>query len=123
MARPIKIRRVCRLPGNREFQPSGSDSGEIVILSVDEYEALRLVDLEGLTQEECAAQMAVSRPSVCMTLENARKKLADMLVNGKRLKIEGGPVTVCEHAEGCCGRCGSCPNASACERHCQKRRL
>ena len=105
MARPSKCRFICRMPAHREFAPRGRESRETVILTVDEYEALRLVDLEGMTQEECAGQMGVSRPSVCAILESARRKVADMIVGGKGMRIEGGTVTVCDHGEMCREHC------------------
>jgi predicted DNA-binding protein (UPF0251 family) len=67
---------------------------EQVALTVDELEALRLADLEGLYQEEAAGRMNVSRQTFGRIVEAARKKVADALVNGKALSIEGGPVEV-----------------------------
>ena len=116
MARPVKRRRVCRMPGVRDFAPCGKAECETVTLTVDEYEALRLADLEGLTQEECAVQMDVSRASVCATLDSARHKLADMVVNGKGLRIEGGSVVLCEHQEHCHGHQGACSHRKSCPR-------
>lgn len=103
------------MPGISEFAPCGRESRcESVVLTLDEYEALRLADLEGLTQEQCAEQMDVSRASVCATLDSARRKMADMLVNGKRLIIDGGPVVICEQS-GCHSRCSRsrCPFTQA----------
>ena len=65
-----------------------------VALTVDELEALRLADLEGLYQEQAAQQMNVSRQTFGRIVEAARKKVADALVNGKALSIEGGPIEV-----------------------------
>ena len=59
-------------------------------MTLDEYEAIRLLDLENLQQEQAAAQMGVARTTVQLIYNNARRKLADCLVNGKRLVIEGG---------------------------------
>lgn len=67
-----------------------------MILEVDEYESIRLIDYEGLTQEECAKQMNLIRTSVQAIYAQARRKLADSLVNGKRLEIRGGAYVVCE---------------------------
>ena len=115
MDRPSKIRRVCRVPATMEFAPCGVDRhADTVVLTVDEYEAIRLTDLEGMTQEECAAQMAVSRASICSTLDSARRKLADMVVNGKRLKIAGGSVVICGR-DGCHGHRGG--RGRCCECH------
>ena len=77
---------------------------ECVQMTLDEYEAIRLLDLENLQQEQAAAQMGVARTTVQLIYNNARRKLADCLVNGKRLVIEGGDVALCErHAQ--------CPDA------------
>jgi len=65
-------------------------------MTVDEYEAIRLIDLEGLTQEECAKQMNVARTTVQGIYAEARKKLARSLVDGKILLIEGGEYRLCE---------------------------
>lgn len=67
-------------------------------MTLDEYEAIRLMDLENLQQEQAAAQMGVARTTVQLIYNNARRKLADCLVNGKRLVIEGGDVALCERA-------------------------
>lgn len=71
---------------------------------IGEYETLRLIDLLGYTQDECAGQMGVARTTVQAVYNCARKKLADMLVNGKRLVIEGGNYELCGIAQSCCGR-------------------
>ena len=63
-------------------------------MTLDEYEAIRLMDLENLQQEQAAAQMGVARTTVQLIYNNARRKLADCLVNGKRLVIEGGDVAL-----------------------------
>jgi predicted DNA-binding protein (UPF0251 family) len=65
---------------------------EDVALSVDEFEALRLADLEGLYHDRAAEQMAVSRATFGRIVETARRKVADALVRGKALKIGGGVV-------------------------------
>ena len=106
MARPKKQRRVCAEPVRCRFSPEHGSAEETVQLTVDEYEALRLIDLKHLTQEQCAAQMQVARTTVTAIYDSARQKLADMLVNGKTLEIGGGDVTVCGHLDECCGRCG-----------------
>lgn len=79
---------------------------EAVILNLDELECIRLLDLEGMTQEQCANQMQVARPTVTAIYEEARRKLAEVLVRGKALEIQGGSVRVCEQGSHCCGRCG-----------------
>ena len=98
MARPRKWRRVCCLPDINRFGPldSGVEKEQIVIMSVDEYETIRLIDLEGLTQEECAGQMNVARTTVQGIYQKARKKIAESLVMGKILRIEGGDYKLCD---------------------------
>ncbi|NMA50917.1 MAG: DUF134 domain-containing protein [Mollicutes bacterium] len=106
MARPRKRRRVCCLPISNSFGPLNpllKKEGHI-IMSVDEYEAIRLIDLEGFTQEECALQMNVARSTVQGIYVEARKKLAEVLVNGKSLTIEGGEYRLCDGQNKSCGR-------------------
>ena len=90
MARPIRCRRIAQMPVYRSFSPDDTAAAEIVRMTVDEYEALRLLDGEGLTQEACAARMNISRTTVTAIYDSARKKIADALVHGKRLLITGG---------------------------------
>jgi predicted DNA-binding protein (UPF0251 family) len=74
------------------FRPVGPPASALqgVRLSVEEIESIRLKDLEGLEQEECAQKMRISRPTFHRILESARKKVADALINGKAIQIEGG---------------------------------
>jgi predicted DNA-binding protein (UPF0251 family) len=92
MARPEKLRCVAQLPNVGSFRPVGIPASALqaVRLSLEELESIRLKDLEELEQEECAQQMRVSRPTFHRILESARKKLADALINGKAIQIEGG---------------------------------
>ena len=92
MPRPPKCRRVCALPRTSRFLPDGGEGEALlpVVLLVDEYEAIRLIDLEGLSQEECAQQMEVARSTVSAIYDSARKKIAQSIVGGRRLTIEGG---------------------------------
>ena len=90
MPRPFRCRRIEQLPVYRSFSPDDITATENVLMSVDEFEALRLLDDEGLTQEACAARMNIARTTVTAIYESARKKIADALVNGKRLLITGG---------------------------------
>ncbi len=110
MPRPRKCRRVCELPRHTEFR-SCSSEGESVPMAVDEYEAIRLIDLEGLTQEEAAGQMQVGRSTVQSIYNSARYKLALCLVSGRPLIITGGDYEVCPRQRPCggCRRSGSCP--------------
>lgn len=81
-------------PGTTHFKPAGAPvSGlEEIVLSVDEYEALRLKDLLGIGQAGAAEKMDVSQPTFHRTLINARKKVADAIVNGKAIRIQGGNI-------------------------------
>ncbi len=98
MPRPVKWRKICRLPESNKFGPLDLDAKEenCVRMTVDEFETIRLIDLEGLTQEECAKQMNVARTTVQGIYAEARKKIAQSLVNGKVLVIEGGEYRLCE---------------------------
>lgn len=110
MPRPRKCRKVCCLPKVNEFHPeSGSESGadNKIILTVDEYETIRLIDKEGFSQEECASYMRVARTTVQQIYNKARKKIADALVEGIGLRIEGGEYSLCDGEEQECG-CGGC---------------
>ena len=112
MPRPVKCRKVCCMPENLEFIPSNFDfEKEPVAMTVDEYETIRLIDREGLSQEECGNLMEVARTTVQQIYTSARKKLADALVEGLPLKIGGGEYRLCEGADihmGC-ANCASCP--------------
>lgn len=99
MARPSKCRRICLEPAYDSFVPSGFSSSQKVVLSVDEYEAIRLVDLEKFTHEQCARQMGISRTTVTEIYESAREKLADCIVNGKELQIAGGNYQLCDGSQ------------------------
>ena len=106
MARPIKCRKVCRLPDVNEFRPAGGKS-RCVILTVDEYETIRLIDREGFSQEECAGFMQIARTTVQQIYNSARFKIAEALVDGTGIRIEGGSYTLCDGSEKQC-RCGGC---------------
>lgn len=98
------------MPRVEAFGPVGeSHTDEWVTMSVDEYEIIRLMDLEGLSQDESAERMGVARSTVQRIYDDARKKLADFLISGKSLKIEGGDFRLCEANEqercGCHGHC------------------
>lgn len=92
MARPRNCRRVGFMPESNYFKPRGVPLSmlEEVILTVDEFEAIRLADLENLYQEQAAEKMKVSRPTFGRIIDSAHKKVAEALVKGKALKIEGG---------------------------------
>ena len=96
------------MPRTREFHPAGgSPRKEAVVLTVDEYEAVRLIDRQGFSQEECSAYMQVARSTVQSIYNSARKKLAEALVDGRSLRIEGGNYQLCDGREVYCG-CGGC---------------
>jgi len=98
MPRPKCCRNVCGVPDKNYFKPRGIPISQLeeVVLSLDEYEAIRLADYEQLYQEEAAGRMNISRQTFGRIIEAAHKKIADVLINGKAMKIEGGEVTVSE---------------------------
>ena len=113
MARPRKCRCICAMPAVKGLQPIETPARGELPLGYDEYEVIRLLDYEGLSQEECARRMEVSRPTVTRIYEAARRKLAEALVNGRRLVLEPGDVVVCPgprpecaHNRACCHRRG-----------------
>jgi predicted DNA-binding protein (UPF0251 family) len=109
MPRPRKCRKVCCLPKSNLFGPLNIKNLEekIIVMTVDEYETIRLMDLEGMTQEECAEKMNVARTTVQRIYNDARLKIAKSLVNGDILKIEGGDYKLCDESEPLCG-CSRC---------------
>lgn len=110
MARPCKRRRICMEPEYDSFAPDGIPSDGSIVLTLDEYEAVRLMDLERNTQEQCARQMDIARSTVAEIYDTARYKIADSIVHGKPLLISGGHYRFCDGtASGCrrrrrCGR-------------------
>lgn len=92
MPRPPSFRRVGCLPQSSYYKPRGIPLSVLqhVTLTVDELEAIRLTDLEGLYQADAAEKMNISRQTLGRILESAHRKIADALVNGKALQIEGG---------------------------------
>ena len=108
MPRPKKCRRVCDYPQTLTFFPEDHKNREqVVILTVDEYETIRLIDKEGLSQEQCCDFMQVARTTVQQIYASARKKLADVLVDGLPLRIEGGDYQLCNGGNQACG-CTNC---------------
>lgn len=95
MPRPKKCRRICALPRCSSFGPLEGAADGRVEMAVEEYEAIRLIDLLGCTQEECAAQMGVARSTVQQVYDTARRRLAQALVEGRRLHISGGDYVLC----------------------------
>lgn len=107
MPRPKCCRQVGEIPEKTCFRPEGviSSYPKEVLLNLDEYESLRLADLEGLYQEEAASRMNVSRQTFGRIVEAAHRKVADAIVNGKTLRIEGGPVSIEAVGTTRCPRC------------------
>ncbi len=142
MARPTKWRKIENVPSIPYFIPSETDAAGVLenTLKLEELEAIRLKDLEGLEQEECAEKMEVSRPTFQRILLSAREKIADSLINGKTIHVEGGNFTrnICpvkcldcgkewlesfenleaiKNGEYVCPTCGS--KATACGKNCK----
>lgn len=103
MARPCKKRRICQLPRCTAFRPQGTSERPTVRLTLEEFECLRLMDYEGLTQAACAAQLGVARTTAQALYQSARVRLAAALVEGRPLVIEGGSYELCP-----------CTNAASC---------
>lgn len=111
MPRPRKWRRVCTMPMCSEFGPENGCQQGVMPMTIDEYETIRLIDLEGYTQEQCAQQMEVARTTAQAAYASARRKIAQCIVNGLTLSIGGGEYRLCEHRQYCHGssRCaGKC---------------
>ncbi len=106
MPRPKKDRIVHQPPLYNRFKPVGIRRGILdeIILSLDEYEAIRLADFVGLDHEQAAEEMEISRSTFTRLIDKARKKIAAMLVEGKELIIEGGNI----HFRGNVLRCQQC---------------
>ena len=94
MTRPKSLRQIEVLPGNTWFKPAGVSMRNLeeVSLTLDEFEAIRLADMEGLYQSNVAERMNVSRQTIGRILSNAHKKIAEALVHGKAIRLEGGKV-------------------------------
>lgn len=94
--RPRCLRNVSEVPEVNYFKPRGIPSVnlEIVVISVEELEAIRLVDFIGFEHEEAAGKMNVSRKTIWRDLKSGRKKVADALINGKAIEIKGGNFVV-----------------------------
>ena len=110
MPRSAKCRRVCQLPSHCRFSPEQPGGNESVVLTVEEYETVRLMDYLGFNQESAAAQMGVARTTVQRIYAQARRKLSVFLVEGRPLTIDGGSYTLCPRrgGQGCSGCGGGC---------------
>jgi uncharacterized protein len=109
MPRPCKRRRICGLPSCRHFGPKDIRTADEqpIIMTLDEFETIRLIDLEGLKQEECAGQMKIARTTAQAIYNSARSKIAECLINGKELTIAGGNYELCD-GSALGGMCGCC---------------
>ncbi|MEF9942450.1 MAG: DUF134 domain-containing protein [Lachnospiraceae bacterium] len=116
MPRPCKQRRICAKPGCEHFGPKSNTTTErqTIMMTLDEFECIRLIDLEGMTQEQCAAQMKVARTTAQAIYNRARFKLAECLVNEKELHIDGGDYEICD------GITETAPCEHRCKRHCHR---
>jgi predicted DNA-binding protein (UPF0251 family) len=96
MVRPRLCRRVRFNPEITYFKPAGVRMRELeqVILTFDEYEAIKLIDFEGIEQIKAGEMMRISQPTLSRLLRNARKKISEAIVNGKAIKIEGGAYKI-----------------------------
>jgi len=98
MPRPRKQKLICSLPPCSTFAPSGStdrSDNEAVLMSLEEYETIRLIDLNDMDQAQCAEEMGVARSTVQRLYMDARRKIAGCIVEGRMLKISGGDYTLC----------------------------
>ena len=107
MPRPFKCRKVGRQPGVAYFKPCGVPACRVeeVVLAVDEFEAIRLADLDGLYQDDAAKRMNISRQTFGNIVGSAHKKIADAIVNGKAIKIEGGIYQIEQMSKFRCNEC------------------
>ena len=134
MPRPIKCRRVEFFPENTYFIPLGKRKCEVeeITLKVEELEAMRLKDIEGLSQEECAEKMEISRQTFQNIIDSARRKVAMALTQGKAIHISGGNY-VSGSCQFKCLKCSkiydlndehdnqTCPHCGSSEVICEKR--
>ncbi len=137
MPRPCKLRRVLCYLRTESFIPSGLPQGELesVSLSLDELEAIRLADLDGLYQEQAAGKMGISRQTFGNIIASAHRKIADFLINSKIMTIEGGKVEI-DMCKFICGTCNhtwsvqhgsekpsACPQCKTVEYYCAKKSI
>jgi len=117
MPRPPKCRRVEQFPAFTCFKPAGIPGSELeeVVMTVEEFESIRLRDLLGLEHEECAGRMLVSRPTFHRILASARQKIAHALINGATLRITGGSFQLAQRKLEC-RKCGFRWEGTVCRR-------
>lgn len=96
MTRPKYCRKIGCIPDINYYKPKGIPSSQLeeVILTLDEYESIKLADFEGLYQEDASLKMDISRQTFGRILDSAHRKIADVLIHGKALKISGGEVSI-----------------------------
>ncbi|MEG1609290.1 MAG: DUF134 domain-containing protein [Clostridia bacterium] len=107
MARPMKCKKVCQMPKCNKFGALDGNVGETIVMSVEEFETIRLIDYQGFTQEQASEKMNIARTTAQAIYDQARKKLAKTLVEGGSLNIEGGSFVLCKGEETECN-CGGC---------------
>jgi len=92
MPRPRIRRRIRFMPGVTYFKPAGITMASLneVILTVEEYEAIRLIDFKEAEQTKAGKKMKISQPTLSRLLKSARKKISDAIINGKAIRIQGG---------------------------------
>lgn len=107
MPRPKCCRRIGSLPDANYYKPRGIPSSLLkeVVISLDELESIKLADFEGLYQDVAAARMNISRQTFGRIIVSAHQKIADVLLHGKSLKIEGGSVEMDEAKTNRCKNC------------------
>jgi len=93
MSRPTKVKRIHALPAVSRFVPEGAEANPPVAITLEEYECLRLMDYECMTQEECARVMGVARTTVQALYVTARRRIAGCLVEARPLLIQGGALS------------------------------
>lgn len=94
MARPCRCRRIKKFPDHWSFSCEDGEREDGIVMSLDEYETIRLIDLEKKTQEECAGSLGVARTTVTAIYDRAREKLASHIIEGRPLRISGGSYTI-----------------------------
>ncbi len=113
LPRPVKPRKIAFVPRNTYFVPVNKPKCELKVmnLKLEELEAMRLKDIEKLNQEKCAEKMNVSRQTFQLIIDEARSKVAQALIEGKAISIEGGNYTfnICKYKCESCGKLFSEP--------------
>lgn len=101
MPRPKRLRRICFLPEYTSFgaDESNQNDAEMIVMSIEEFEAIRLIDLDGFDQEQASLTLDVSRGTLQRIYHKAKRKVAEMLVCGKKLIIQDGDFRLCDHPE------------------------